>query len=212
MGFPKTLSALILLAVVYAAVPAFSADLDPYVPSKSHAPLYPGPGSGTSSATPADMGEINGEFGGLLYMAQNEYSYERWPGRDMSDCRAAPADGVCQSCELIMGHISAEYYFYKEPGKSRCTLKQIDAHLAVSDPEMLKQLRRTAQRLFGMAPLHGSKPPSKELGWGGSGAGWKWETGEDLAYLYLNNEEMTPNGYGVARFQWRRAPLPLSDN
>jgi hypothetical protein len=187
--------------------------MDPYVPNKSHAPLYPGKGGSSMNTVPGgELSEINGEFSGLLYMAQDEFSYERWPGKSMSDCQAVNAEGFCQSCELIMGHVSAEYYFYREPGKQRCTLKQVDAHLAVSDPEMLKQLKRTAQKLFGVAPLRGNKEASKELGWSGSGPGWKWETVEDLAYLYMDTEDMTASGHGSARFQWRRAPLNRSAN
>jgi hypothetical protein len=194
-----------LPALLLGGFSAFASDPEPYVPHKSPAPLYPGQaGAALDAVSPGELKEINGEFGGLLYMAQNEYPYERWPGKEMSDCREAPADGICRACELIMGHVSADYYFYQEEGKQRCVLKQVDARLAVADPEALKQFRRTAQRLFDIHPLRGTKPASNEPGWSGSGSGWKWETGDDLAYLYMNTEEATANGQGAARFQWRR--------
>src|SRR5262245_19582420 len=92
-----------------------------YVPKKPRAPLDVRRGSAPAvSLTPSESGELRGEFGGYLYMGREPYSYERWPGKDMSDCRPEPSSG-CDVCELIMGHSSADFYFYKQGAKGACT-------------------------------------------------------------------------------------------
>lgn len=183
-----------------------------------NAPLTPraptdvrkGGASTLGSVNRAEAGEISGELGGILYMAQREYSFDRWPGKEMGDCRrsSSSAEEWCGQCELIMGHSSADYYFYHDSNQT-CRLKQVDAKFEVSDPAILKSLRRTVQQLFGMAGTRSEKPSSRSVGWSGSGDGYVWQTSADLAYLYMDKEQASANGEGLARFQWKRAPLTV---
>jgi hypothetical protein len=180
-------------------------ELGPFVPN-SRAPMDVRKGSSTSGGVNnSDLSEISGEFGGILYMAQRSYAYDRWPGKDISDCRAVSSGNACGECELIMGHSNANYYFFRD-SERHCTLQQIDAHFQASDPVVLKSMRRTAEPLLGTASRD-SKAASKEEGWDGTGSGWKWESSTDLAYLYMDTDQGSGNGDGLARFQWRRAPL-----
>jgi hypothetical protein len=156
-----------------------------------------------SSLSRAEANEITGEFGGILYMAQKNYTYEGWPGREMADCRRSTTADWCGQCDLIMGHATAYYYFYKD-SQQRCVLRQVDAHFEVSDPAILTNLRRTTQSLFGMAGVRSEKATSRATGWGGMGKGWMWKTDEDLAFLYMDKEQASANGEGMARFQWKR--------
>ncbi len=184
----------------------FPDDLQLRMP-KPHAPMDPRKEPApVTSLSKADAQELKGEFGGILYMAQKPFQLEKWPGKEMSDCRPGTSENVCSVCELIMGHSSAEYYFYKDASKKGCTLRQVDAHFQVSDANVLKYLRGTAQSLLGTA-VRGVKPASKEAGWEGAGPGWTWDTDEDLAYLYMDTEQGGYDGQGIARFQWRRSPL-----
>jgi len=183
----------------------YSEDLTLYTP-KSRAPMDVRKGASPIGAvTPAEISEFRGEFGGILYMGQRAYSFEHWPGKEMADCRQPAEGNACAACELILGHSSADYYFFRDRDGS-CTLQAIDAHMQASDSAILKTLKTTAQKLLGR-PVPGSKSVSKEVGWGGTGSGWKWEDEIDLAYLYMDVEQAGENTEGVARFQWRRAPL-----
>ena len=183
-------------------------DMTLYVPN-SKAPLEPRKSASPDiSVNHAEAEEMRSELGGILYMAQHKYSYGEWPGKEMSDCRrpSSPSEEWCYQCQLIMGHASADYYFYKEEG-TQCTLQQVDARFQVADRDVLRYLRRPPQALFGESPVSGSKRPSKESGWDGRGDGWVWDSNGNLAFLYMNMDEPASDGEGTARFQWRRAPL-----
>jgi hypothetical protein len=197
----------ILLTLILFLSPALHAadDMQLYVPHPPRAPSEaPKNGGPVSSIGPADADELRGEFGGILYMALKPYAYEKWPGKEMSDCNRL---GNGYHCEMITGHANAHYYFFREPGSGNVTLQQLDTHFEVADPAVLKTLRRTGQRLFGAPPVHGEKASSNEPGWDGMGAGWKWQTDQDIAFLYMDSEQASSTGEGVARFQWRRSPL-----
>lgn len=153
----------------------------------------------------SDISEFKGEFSGILYMAQKPYSYLRWPGKEMSDCKELSTGNLCGQCELIMGHSSADYYFYKGPYNS-CTLQQVDAHFQSSDAALIKALRSTANSVFGRS-VTANKAHSQESGWGGSGVGYMWKDSEDWAYMYMDTYQASENTEGLARFQWRRSPL-----
>ncbi|OGR89535.1 MAG: hypothetical protein A2992_03795 [Elusimicrobia bacterium RIFCSPLOWO2_01_FULL_59_12] len=202
----------LILALVL-AVCAYADELGPYVP-KSRAPLDPRQAAADTHITPSEAEEVAGELGGILYMAQEKYAYEKWAGKGISDCSPWTSENGCIQCRLIMGRSIADYYFFKpspmtgQPsGQAGCSLQQVDARFQVSDPHILKRLRRTVQWLFGSTGARGEKPASKETGWDGSGPGWTWQTDEDLAFLYMDTEQASPNGEGLARFQWRRSPL-----
>ena len=183
----------------------FCEEVEPYY-HKSRAPIDVRKGAAPMGAmTPADISEFKGEFGGILYMAKQAFSYAHWPGKDMADCKQINSGNECGECELIMGHSSADYYFYRGFDRS-CTLQQVDAHFQCSDASLIKALKGTAQSLLGRASP-GSKSASQEAGWDGSGSGWVWNDSEDLAYLYMDTAQAGENTEGVARFQWRRAPL-----
>ncbi len=184
---------------------AYGADLEPYYP-KSRAPVnvQKGAKAPMGALTPADIAELKGEFGGLLYMGKQAFTFARWPGKEMADCEENAGGHQCGRCELIMGNSSAEYYFYRSNGG--CTLQQIDAKFQASDSSLLKALRGTAQQLLGRSSP-GSKSNSSDPGWDGSGQGWVWKDSEDLAYLYMDTAQASENTEGIARFQWRRVPL-----
>ena len=200
----KIISCLALIALLSSFAAAWKDDvLEPSMP-KARAPLDVRKGA-MPMATAADASELSGEFGGILYMGQRAYQYERWPGKEMADCQSKSAGSLCGECRLIMGHANADYYFYRN-AQQECTLQQVDAQFQASDPALLRTFRRTAQPLLGSS-VKGSKPASNEPGWEGSGHGWKWEDSTDLAYLYMDTEQGSYNGEGIARFQWRRTPL-----
>ncbi len=213
MRFPSSLRAA-LLAVTIASIfkPVLNAEeLGLSAPLAPRAPvdIRKGGVSTLDTLSRSQANEISGELGGILYMAQREYVFERWPGKEMGDCRkGSAAEESCGHCELIMGHSSADYYFYRN-GSDECRLKHVDAKFDVSDPAILKNLRRTVQQLFGLAGVRSEKPSSRATGWTGSGEGYVWQTAEDLAYLYMDKEQASPNGEGIARFQWKRAPLTV---
>jgi hypothetical protein len=185
---------------------AWAEDLPVYYP-KSRAPMEVRKGAvapiGALSAS--DIAEFKGEFGGILYMAKQPFSYSRWPGKEMSDCKEVAIGGQCAECELTMGHSSAIYYFYRGSNGS-CTLQQVDAHFQSSDTALIKALRATGQSVFGRA-IPGTKVHSVEPGWDGSGSGYMWKDSEDWAYLYMDTYDAGENTEGLARFQWRRTPL-----
>jgi hypothetical protein len=188
--------------------PLFASDpIDLSAPLKPHAPLEVHKGERADPAITASEGrEIAGEFRGILSMGVKDYSYNRWPGKEMSDCRTSKSAEWCGQCELITGHARSYFNFYKEAGASECTLQQLDVHFQVSDPAVIKPLRGVTHQLLG-GSIQAEKPASRESGWEGSGKGWKWEGDTDLAYLYMDREQSSGETEGVARFQWRRSPL-----
>jgi hypothetical protein len=179
-------------------------------PYKPRAPLEPEPNTrGKGSRAAVEDRELNSEFRGLIHMGLRKYPSDRWPGKEMSDCRPIQSHGGCPVCELQMGHADADYYFYPEDGA--CTLQQVDAHFPTSDPDTFVVLKRTAQMLFGSSPRRMDKPNSSDVGWDGAGPGWRWESDGDLGYLYNDREQASSDGLGKIRFQWRRPPLSHSN-
>jgi len=201
---------LITLVSAFVFVPIFvraADDMQLYVP-KSRAPADVNKSQAAKDRlSKSDIREIDGEFHGLLHMALKKYANETWEGKSISDCRPETSGNACDTCDLIMGHTSATYYFYKDLSPNSCTLQQVDIHFQVSDPAILKVLKRSGQDFFGVAPVRADKPESTESGWEGSGTAWMWQTTEDWAFLYMDVDQGTSNGEGVARFQWRRTPL-----
>src|SRR5690349_6768389 len=91
-------------------------DMPLSVPRPPKAPSEaPKSGAPKSSVSSNEADEIRGEFGGILYMALKPYSYEAWPGKDMSDCNALASGDACYHCEMITGHANAHYYFFRDP-------------------------------------------------------------------------------------------------
>ena len=182
-------------------------ELGPYYPNTPSAPLEVRKGETPSMSLSKDEAkEITSEFGGILYMGVHNYTYEKWPGKEMSDCQKGTSESWCYQCEMITGHANTYYTFYNDPVHHSCTLQQMDAHFQVADSAILKDLKRPVRSLLGDA-TYDVKSDTRDPEWNGSGNAWKWKTDRDLAYLYMDSEEMTSNGEGQARFQWRRSPL-----
>ena len=182
-------------------------ELGPYFPNTPRAPLDVQKGqSPTGSLTRDEVKEVVSEFGGILYMGLQNYSYDKWQGKEMSDCRPATSEAWCYQCAMITGHATTYYSFYRDANRRSCTLQQMDVHFEVADPNVIKYLKRPVHSLLGEA-VSDFKSSSSDAEWGGSGNAWKWKSEEDLAYLYMDSDAGTANGQGLARFQWRRSPL-----
>jgi hypothetical protein len=185
----------------------FADPVEPYSPLKPHAPVEVHADDKSDPAvTSSEAREIAGEFHGIVGLGYRASSFQGWPGRSMSDCHAS-AGPECGECELVTGHARTYFGFYGNSSVTGCTLQQMDVHFQISDSSALKELRKVVRDLFGNTGYRAEKPSSRETGWDGSGPGWKWEGDSDLAYLYMDQEQMTSNGAGTARFQWRRSPL-----
>jgi hypothetical protein len=196
-----------LLLVGLLSVVAWADQVEPYSSLRPHAPLEVHKGERPDpSLTLSERKEIAGEFRGILSLGYHSYAFDRWPGKDMGDCHSGGSGMECGQCDLITGHAHTYFTFYKDANKTSCTLQQVDVHFQVSDPAGLKELRSVGRDLLG-GSVPATKPQSRENGWDGTGSGYKWEGETDLAYLYMNMDEDSINGQGVARFQWRRAPL-----
>lgn len=185
--------------------PTFAEDVEPYEPPRAAAPLDVSKHSlpDTEITGKELKREISSEFGGILYMALRKYSYEKWPGKEMSDCYPAKSEaGWCYQCQMITGHASAYYFFYRDPGQKSCTLQQVDVQFEVGDPGLIKDLKRPVRSLFG-SEVYEEKPRVRADQLGVSGPAWRWTTDRDLAYLYMDGHQGNP----IVRFQWERAPL-----
>ena len=178
-------------------------ELGPYFPI-SRAPLEVRKGEAPlSSLTQTEAREVAGEFKGLLYYGARKYPYEKWPGKEMSDCLSSTSQPWSYQCEMITGHANAFYYFYRDPAHPHGTLQQVDVRFNVADDAILRELKRPLRSLFGEG-VYRSKATEEENAWGVSAPSWRWTTPQDLAYLYM---DAGPDGEALARFQWRRSPL-----
>jgi hypothetical protein len=198
------------LLLILAAGPSLPDDLDLYVPGAPTVPLDIQKGQKTIlEVTRKEAREINSEFRGILAFGAKRYPYDSWPGREMADCVELQT-GPGSVCQMITGNATTDFYFFKTSKDSKAVLEQMDVRFPIADPMLLKALRPTCEEFFNSRPWRDYKNATAETGWSGHGWGSKWQTGEDLAYLYMDTQQSSPNGEGVARFQWRRSPLTPS--
>jgi len=196
----------ILFISIFSTV-LYAEEFGPFYPTNPTAPIdiQKGP-TPLFSLTSSEAKEIASEFGGILYLALHSYSYDDWPGKQMSDCKKGVSEAWGYQCELITGNADTLYSFYYDPTRRGYTLQQIDVHFEVADPEVLKELKRPVRTVLGEA-VSDFKANSSDKDWNGTGKALKWKTTTDLAYLYMDANEPAANGEGLVRFQWRRSPL-----
>lgn len=152
--------------------------------------------------TKSQRNELLGEFKGLVHMGLHKSNYEQWKGREMADCSPADRDDQKWSyrCEIITGQGNGYYYFYPNESRQMSTLQELDIRVNAGDEKLLDDIRRPVQDLFGQAsfvlkPRVRSKP---------SGPIRRWNTGEDIAELFIDRGERPE---GTVRFVWTRSPL-----
>ncbi len=150
------------------------------------------------------------EFKGLVAMALDKSSYDRWTGRPMSDCFSsesingatdAPA-GWHYRCEMITGEGDGFYYFYPSEARRGFTLQHVDIRIEAFDAKLIDEMRSSLHPLLGQSirPPEGTRPVATARG-----PVHHWETSADIAYLFDDVPPSHPQG--SVRFLWSRAPL-----
>lgn len=149
--------------------------------------------------TQEEREDLLGEFKGLVHMGLEKASYERWSGRNMSDCESASGarqaaggeDRWQYKCEIITGQGNGFYYFYPNESRQAYTLQRVDVRLHTGDRGLLNEMRRSLQGLFGKSSSVDGR--------------YHWETTEDVAELFIEGPDGDPQK--LIRFVWNRSPL-----
>lgn len=143
----------------------------------------------------AQRDEFLQQFKGLIAMGINPQSYARWGGQSMADCEAPArgSDAWCQKCQIDMPDAVGVYYFYPNSKGGACTLQQVDVHVKSTEEVLLKDFRPPLQELLGRGSLT-------------QGAGRHWDTGQDIADLFLDVQDGSGEPPYV-HFVWSRSPL-----
>src|SRR5579872_1361386 len=127
--------------------------------------------------TPEERKDLLGEFKGLVHMGLEKTSYEHWSGKSMADCESGNGNKKADSgedrwqykCEIITGEGNGLYYFYPDESRRAYTLQRVDVRLHTGDHDLLNDVRRSLQTLFGRSSSVEGR--------------YHWETTEDIAEL-----------------------------
>lgn len=173
---------LLLLATVVRADPTLVSAPSRYAPlevSKGQDPSIP--------LTKSQRRDIVKQFEGLLYMAVHGNSYEKWPGRSMSDCSPGRSGPWRYQCDITMPNAHGVYFFYPH------RLQRMEVQFGVSDSSLLVDLKRRLDSIFGQG---------KKLGH----STWRWKNGAQSAtLLMMDPSEIPGSGFPLLRFQWERS-------
>jgi hypothetical protein len=145
--------------------------------------------------------ELMSEFRGLVALGLQPQPFEKWQGRSMADCYAHErSEAWRQKCEIITGQGRGWYYFYPNEARGANTLQHLDIRLDVGDTKLVEDANRQLRGLLGSPEV----VPQDKAGVRAKGAVRHWNTGKDVADLYIDVSE-TPEGR--VRFVWKRSPL-----